>query len=647
MIRFNHSFTTLLAILLAITLFPFSALALTEDTLEPAPQISLPEETGDAEADDEYEEDEYEEAVWDDSSYIPPVQYLPDRAIVEEEDELNTPRLTNAELAMVQELLAAREAGEKKTFTDRHYANAENAAEGGVYALDPADFAGRTFYVILPDFQMNQDQLLSLISAFDELGIPFDPDSLDSTNCVRGTPILYNYATRTLSPSEQSRLEELKKMVRSGVFDRESFTAPSTSRSCQVHLPGYSRDLYEYLHPFCFYPYRAMTDNELAAFALAQETEWEVRPDLLEKSSRKFAHKVFPLPLSMSVDSANRYAYREDYIEFMYYFDLDSESGKDLYASPEETPYRVMAENVILWKEGSNPTEAATIRVMIDYPYDFEPDTSGSQAVLSDEELKAIANRWAEKYLPYPEEDILSEWTLDQRFETWGTVEYRLLTRNYLVSLEMYEVNGQLCQATFHDREYAVEYDDWVLKSTGSTGAEKTSGTEGQAFDPTALDTDTVDSAARRVMQGVMNLPAEMTVTSCAKQKDGYPQYRIDYSFSTGSSETAGREPESIIAYLTPHFTETYDLEMGCFFLDYPPESDLQGDCTDAEYRAAAQAWADKTLKIPAEEILKDWTVERSDKESATYHLTTVSWDVYLQMYKNGEPTWCGMYPRK
>ena len=46
MFRFNHSFTSLLAVLLALTLFPFTALAVTENVLESAPDISLPEEAG-------------------------------------------------------------------------------------------------------------------------------------------------------------------------------------------------------------------------------------------------------------------------------------------------------------------------------------------------------------------------------------------------------------------------------------------------------------------------------------------------------------------------------------------------------------------------------------------------------------------------
>ena len=663
MIRFNHSFTSLLAVLLAMTFFPFSALALTEDTLEPAPEISLPEETGSSEGisgedfTDAYMELPEEESAGDSNSFIPPLQLPPDRRVVQESAELDIARLTNAELAKVKELLAARDAGELPAFTDRHYAKAEKVFEAGVYPLDPADFGGRTFYVILPRFQMDQDQLLSLIAAFEELGIPFDPDSLDSINCIRGYPMMYSYATRELSSDEQARMAELQRTIRSGVFDREAFTAPSTCFSTLVRLPGYTSTAYEYLHSFCFYPYRAMTDDELAAFALAQEVEWEIPQTLLEKNAREFAHKVFRLPLSMTVTDVNRYAYSEEFISFLYYFSIQNKSGDSLYSSPEETPARVMVEQHLLLDDKSTPPEASVASVTIDYPYDtYENEAygTGSGAALSEEELKAAADRWAEKYLPFPEEDILSEWAFDTRYEDLESVQYRLLTRNYLVCLEMLESNAQYCRCSIYERSHTVEYDDWVLKSPAGTGAPETAVTEetAAAGEPLSaapdFDQAATDAAARRFLEGILNLPAEMAVTNCSFDREDYPQYRIDYSVSTaestGSVGPAGREPAKIIAWLAPYFAGTYDLNVNCAFLNYPSESASQADLTDAGLRAAAQAWADKTLKVPAEEILEDWTVYSLDESNTTYHLDTVSLDIYLKMGKNGEYLWCGLY---
>ncbi len=645
MFRFNHSFTSLLAVLLALTLFPFSALAVTEDTLEPAPEISLPEEAG---GDTDEELPEEEEEVQDDGSYLPAVGILPQRGTTAESEQLNYPRLTDAELATVRELLAARDAGEQAAFEDRHYANQERVFEAGVYALDPEDFCGRTFYVILPNFQMNRDQLLSLIAAFDELGIPFDPDSLDGTNCTRGRSRLYNPATRRLTGDEQNRMAELQKMIRSGILDRESFTAPSSCRSTLAQMPGYEYAAYDYLEPFCFYPYRAMTDNELAAFAFAQETEWEIRPDLLEKKARQYAHKLFPLPLSMTATDESRYAYSENYIEYRNSFRIDSKSCDGMYDSPEETPESVMVEQDLTKRGESFPEEPVVVRVMIDYPY---ADGSGSGARCSAEELTASAQRWAEKYLLIPEEDILSEWAFDERLEDWGTVQYRLLTTEWLVCLEMYEADARYCQCCVYDRDYATEFDDWVLTGSAGTGAEEAAETEeaAESAEPVRdLDQDLVDSSARHLLQEILNLPAEMTTTGFSRDRTGsYVQYRTDYSFPAGEKKSADGNPESMIVYQTPYFTQTIGLRLSCVFLSYPRESGYLAELTDEEYRAAAQKWADRTLKISAEEILEDWSNDPSfDTEATvTYQLKTAGMDIYLQMYKDGESCWCGLYP--
>ena len=637
MFKSGRLFQRLPAVLLALALFPFSAVAITEDTVESAPEVSLPEE----EAGDVSEE-AAEGGNQDDQAYRPYQQALPERGTVDASLELDLPRLTDAELALVQELMAARAEGQQPEFTDRRYAEPEKVFEAGVYPVDPEEFGGNTFYVILPYFQMDRNQLLSLISAFEELGIPFCPDSLNSTNCVRGLSLLGNSATRYLSGDEQNRMEEIRKQIRYDIFDRDAFTAVSSCRSVQVQLPGYSNSAYDYLEPFCFYPYRAMTDNELATFALAQETVWEIRPDLLEKKARQYAHRVFPLPLSMKAHDVSRYAYSGDYIEFRNYFSLESENNGGLYDSPDETPFDIMVEQDLIRNEDGFPDEASVVRILIDYPA-MNSDRPEGRSGCGEEELKAAARRWAERYLLIPEEDILSEWAFDSRNEDWGTVQLRLLTAEWLVCLEMFENNAMYCQCCIYNRDRAVEFDDWVLKNPDETGAD----TAVQDF-----DRNFIDNNARQSVQGILNLPEEMTLTGFSKDEEGYIQYRADYSFtsgeSAGKSESGGRRPESMIVYQTPYFTETAGLRLDCFFLSYPGESDILAGLTEEEYLAAARKWADRTLKIPAEEILKDWSVDLSDTAigTVTCQLKTVNWMVYVQVDENGECCWAGIYRR-
>ena len=627
MFKSSHLFITLLAVLLAVTLFPFSALAVTEDTIEPAPELSLTEdETGDEDA--EYAEDDSR----DEALYRPTLRALPERGTVIESEELNLPRLTDAELATVKELLAARTEGQQEEQTGSRYAESEKVFEAGVYRLDPEDFDGNIFYVILPYSQMNRNQLQSLISAFDALGIPFDPESLNSTNCVRGMSLLSNAATRGLTADEQNRLEEIRKQIRRGIFDADAFTAVASCRSVQVQMPGYSASANDYLEPFCFYPYRAMTDAELATFALAQETTWEIRPDELEKKARQYAHKVIALPLSMAARDGSRYAYSRDYIEFRNSFGIESESS-GLYDSPDETPYEVMVEQNLVRRSGSFPDEPYLARILVDYPAMYSARPGGSTKC-GEEELKAAAQRWAEKYLLVPEEEILSEWVFDSRDETWGTVQYRLLTTEWLVCLEMYENNAMYCQCCIYNREHAVEYEDWVLK--GSDG-------EGMMQE---LSDDIVDSSARRSVRDVLNLPEEMTLTGISKDEEGYVQYRADYIF--GNSESAGtREPVSMIVYQTPHFTDQAGVRAECFFLRYPDVPGRHDRLVDGEYLDAARNWAGKALKIPAEDIQGDWVIDPSSDSAGgtvTCRLETAGWTVYLQLDNRSDALWAGFY---
>ena len=103
-----------------------------------------------------------------------------------------------------------------------------NAFRGiGVYPLNPEDYDGETFYVRLPQYQpLTDEQIRSLISAFNELGIPFDPDSLGSRNCSRRDEnYVQDYESRPISEEEEQRLEIIRTLVRQGVLTKDSIPA--------------------------------------------------------------------------------------------------------------------------------------------------------------------------------------------------------------------------------------------------------------------------------------------------------------------------------------------------------------------------------------------------------------------------------------
>ena len=645
MIKSGKILTFLLAVLLALTLLPFSAMAVTENRLESAPELSMPED-GISDTGTEASEDRNQ----DEAIYSPLLSELPERGTVQESDELNLPRLTDAELVLIRELMADREAGAQTDFEDRHYAGPEKVLEAGVYPLDPKEFGGNTFYVILPYFQMDRNQLLNLLHAFEELGISFDPDSLNSTNCVRGTSLLSSAATRRLSQEEQNRMNEIRGMISRGVWDNDTFVPDSACLTVQVQEPGYSNLAYEYLKPFCFYPYRAMTDHELATFALAQETEWEIRPDALEKEARKYAHSLVPLPLSMTAYNCTRYMYGEDLIEFRNYFRIEDESCSGLYASREETPMEVMVEQELYGKQDDRQAEAEVARILIDYPaqyeiYEIYETGKGldSEAKCSEEELKAAARRWTERYLLIPAEDILSDWVFDQRNDDWGSVQYRLLTTDWLVCLEMTENSASYCQCCIYNREYAVEFDDWDLNGAEQTVAEEAAEADESEW---RIDSDTIDENARRELHSLLNLPQNMITDDISQPDNRYVQYRSDYSFIT--EDSAGEKmPSGMIVYQSPNFTNPPELFMESVFISYPAESAGNDRLSDEEYLSAARKWAEKNLLISGEEILADWTCDpegSEDSETVVYQLQTSEWMIYLRMNLSGDYSWAGLY---
>ena len=224
--------TSLLAVMLALALLPLSALAVTENVLETAPEVTptvmVTEEVRATEEIPAAEETEAEESaaaeassardVEEYSPYMPYEQYLPVRGTTPEAEQYKLPRMSDRELDRYKELLGQVSDGSLSLEGVSSCVNRKDIDETsvGVYTLDPEDFAGETFYVILPyDRRMMDQQILSLIASFKELGISFDPDSLNERNCTR---MAYSGGTRFLSREEESRKATLQALISRGLL---------------------------------------------------------------------------------------------------------------------------------------------------------------------------------------------------------------------------------------------------------------------------------------------------------------------------------------------------------------------------------------------------------------------------------------------
>ena len=250
----------------------------------------------------------------------------------------------------------------------------------GVYPLNPADFDGETFYVTLPGRQLTDEDLLYLISCFRELDITFDPDSLNSRNCLRGISYFGN-GTRDLASEELERMDAIRHMVIRGMLTPEEIHPESECKTIETHSGL-----------FCFYPYRSMTDDELAAFALAKESVWENNPNQVEKAARDSASSIVSLPVSMSPIAMERSVkpYSRETDGYTVLFDINEYDANGRPFLPAG-PSRVQVD---LKRMPDGSLETGSLTVDYSYHTPVVNDSNPYSRSKSPDALMDIARQW-------------------------------------------------------------------------------------------------------------------------------------------------------------------------------------------------------------------------------------------------------------
>lgn len=283
--------TTFLMICLLI---PASALAVTEGVVEDAPQVQM-------------------EAI-----DAPEISYLPDGSYyagygdwypawenaenwVESKfdgecyhDVEQRPRMTAGEAARAERLLADYKA-DKTIYKGESILNKMENVIVGVYALDPADYAGEKAYVILPGPCMTDEQILAVIDAYDQLGLAFDPYALSERTCARGGGIETN---RFLNDEERARYQSLARLIEHGLLDISSADA------AQALQPKLDARYFCGLPDFTIRPYRAVTDEEFVAMLVGMgyhDMTGEIDHSAVEKAARSVLYAL-DAPLSMALE---------------------------------------------------------------------------------------------------------------------------------------------------------------------------------------------------------------------------------------------------------------------------------------------------------------------------------------------------------
>ncbi len=621
---FKHTGLTLLSALLALTFLPFSALAVTENALESAPEVTVTESPADNADSDEFRY-EYD--------YLP-YSTLPvsGAETLPESEQLKQPRLTDAEMEKYREIMAAREAGEKILWVKQNFLSPERVEVAGVYPLDPSEYDGETFYVILPDRQMDRSDLQNIMAAFDQLGISFDPESLNVRNCVR-VSYLPDFATRALSYEEELRMNTLRALIRRGKLDSETVEPAYPCQTALVKLSGYD-GMYT---PFCFFPYRSMTDNELAAYSLTKEAKWEIDPDRIEKVSRDTVHSLLRVPFLMTLRNETRSEYSQEHIEYGNYFSVDAEES----AFPDEIPVDIYVEHVARMN-GSEP-EADVSRLRFNYPasYEYYEDSgsdgsgavSGRQAVCSKEELKAAAQRWMETNLLIPAESVQTDWTFAKSEIDEGVVQLTMLTHDWVIVLELLSSNA---------RYYGCDISR--LSSYAGSGAAEAD-VSGWEIDPAVIE-----KASRECAYSLVRLPENITLTDMHRathNNDDSIEY-FDY-FETDILEAGGmygsldKTPYTLFVEHYYHSDPVPGTDIVQLYVDYPADHwsrpvDPQAECSEKELRAAAEQWVKDFLLIPVEKDPESWYLGNEyaySEECVAFIIPAYDWILRLQIRRS------------
>ena len=280
-------------------LLPACALGVTEGTVEDAPMVTL-DGMSPAKEQVSYLPDETMYAgygdwnpSWENAQAWVECERDEDGCYYDVEQR---PRLTAGEAARAKALLAKVQAGEI-AYTGESVLDKMEDVVVGVYTIDAENYGGEQAFVLLPGPCMTDEQLLSLIDAFDQLGLTFDPDALSYRNCARGGGL---ECSRFLTDEERERYQQLADLIERGLLDVARLNMP------QAIQPKLDSRYYCGMEDFTLRPYRAISDEELCAMLVASgvhDMTGELDLSALEKESRDILYTRLDCPLSMKLES--------------------------------------------------------------------------------------------------------------------------------------------------------------------------------------------------------------------------------------------------------------------------------------------------------------------------------------------------------
>lgn len=210
-------------------------------------------------------------------------------------DEYALPALTASERERLPEIQRRWESGERP---ESSILNLTERVHVSVIQLPPEQYEGEPCFLLLPNRDLTDEELLQVVDAYGQLGITLDPDALSWHNCMRGGGI--EVGIRSFRDDERERRSEL-----TGLYTRAELR-PETPFTALVMDDGVGRvtldeEDFNGLDEFRFRPARRLTDEELLQLIALNQGDIGATPEELsgyETQLRQELHLLLGMPLS-------------------------------------------------------------------------------------------------------------------------------------------------------------------------------------------------------------------------------------------------------------------------------------------------------------------------------------------------------------
>lgn len=210
-------------------------------------------------------------------------------------DEYALPALTASERERLPEIQRRWEGGERP---ESSILNLTERVHVSVIQLPPEQYEGEPCFLLLPNRDLTDEELLQVVDAYGQLGITLDPNTLSWHNCMRGGGI--EVGIRSFRGDENERRSEL-----TGLYTRAGLR-PETPFTDLVIDDGVGRvaldeEDFNGLEGFRFRPARRLTDEELLQLIALDQGDMTATPEELsgyETQLRQELHLLLGMPLS-------------------------------------------------------------------------------------------------------------------------------------------------------------------------------------------------------------------------------------------------------------------------------------------------------------------------------------------------------------